>query len=219
VGNQPHVEVVVGTNRELNFEKVHQLTEKIEQSISKELGTSTQVIVHAEPTPATGEPYSVTVRAIADRLGLRIHNLHVYLVEQEIWLEMDLEISSHLKLADAHRESEELEQALIKEFQTPVRVRVHLEPLNEKAHTAKRDTILKEDIRKTLAGIDHNAVLDEVLQTSTGLVLTLTLPLQDEISLSAAHAIMSDLERKIRSKVNDVVKVHVDPEPLSKFNN
>ncbi|WP_158796133.1 cation diffusion facilitator family transporter [Pedobacter sp. L105] len=216
VGNLPHVEVVIGINRELNFEKAHQLTEKIEHSISKDLGSDAQVIVHAEPTAASNEPYSVTVRAIADRLGLRIHNLHVYLVDEKVCLELDMEISSHLHLSEAHRSSERLEKALIAEFKAPVTVNVHLEPLNEKAQKATQNEQLTAEVQQIIHSINDQIILDNVLTVKEGLVLTIKLPLEDSSPLIEAHAIMSNLERKIRSKIDNIVKVHVDPEPISK---
>lgn len=217
VGNIPYVEAVIGTNRELNFEKVHQLTEQIEKVISKELGTDAVIIIHPEPKAAVNEPYAVTVHAIADRLGLRIHNLHVYLVEQKIWLELDMEVSGLLNLAQAHVASEKLEKALIKEFKSPVHIKVHLEPLNEKPYEAQIDHHLKSEIQKVVQSIDKDAILEDVLITDHGIVLTLTLPLPDDMALFEVHATMSAIERKIRAQIMDVTKVHIDPEPLSKY--
>lgn len=216
VGNLPHVEVVLGINRELNFETAHQLTEKIEHTISEELGSIAQVIVHAEPTAASDEPYSVTVRAIADRLGLRIHNLHVYSASENIFLELDMEVSSHLHLSEAHRSSEKLEKELIAEFKTPVKINVHLEPLNEKVQRATQHTQVTVEIQQIINTIDTNIILDNVLTVDEGLVLTIKLPLEGACSLVEAHTIMSALERKIRSKISNIVKVHVDPEPIVK---
>ena len=217
VGNLPHVEVVIGINRELNFEKAHQLTEKIEHSISKELGGDTQVIVHAEPTAATDEPYAVTVRAIADRLGLRIHNLHVYLVDENIFLELDMEVSSHLHLSEAHRSSERFENALIAEFKTPVHINIHLEPLNEKSQKAIQDLQLTAEVEQIIHAMNEHVILDNVLTINDGLILTIKLPLEGSSSLIEAHSAMSNLERQIRAKINNIVKVHVDPEPMSKI--
>jgi hypothetical protein len=48
-----------------------------ERAIAAEL-EGANATVHVEPVAATGEGPSAVVRAAADRLGLRVHNLHLY---------------------------------------------------------------------------------------------------------------------------------------------
>lgn len=216
VGNKPYVEATVGTLRSLTFEKAHELTEIIEQAIREELDGSAEVIVHAEPVHTTDEPYSITVRSVAARLDLRIHNLNLYRVNDEMRIELDLEVSDGLTLGEAHARSELLEKALGSEFPLPVKVAVHIEPRNETPREASRQADAFEKVACALANLTAfpNVKTDEVLMTPEGLVVTLIMYLPGTTSLAHTHTVMYDLERALKHEIADVIRVHIDPEPL-----
>ncbi|MBO9727253.1 MAG: cation diffusion facilitator family transporter [Chitinophaga sp.] len=217
VGNKPYVEATVGTLRSLTFEKAHELTETIEHAIKEELDPETVVIVHAEPIHTTDEPYSITVRSVAARLDLRIHNLNLYLVGDEMRIELDLEVSEEVTLREAHMKSELLESALIQEFPLPVKVAVHIEPRNEMPKAARRQVEAFERVKVALIKLTAwpNVKIDEVLQTDEGLVVTLIIYLAGDTSLAYTHTIMYDLERALKVEVPDIIRVHIDPEPMA----
>ncbi|TWF35729.1 cation diffusion facilitator family transporter [Chitinophaga polysaccharea] len=215
VGNKAYVEATVGTLRSLTFEKAHELTETIEQAIREELDGAAEIIVHAEPIHTTDEPYSITVRSVAARLDLRIHNLNLYLVANEMRIELDLEVPDNLTLREAHTKSELLETALQQEFALPVKVAVHIEPRNETPRSSIRHIPSMEKVRQALADLTEyqHVDIDEVLLTDEGLVVTLIMTLPGDTSLASTHTIMYDLERALKLKVPDIIRVHIDPEP------
>ncbi|NLR62249.1 cation-efflux pump [Chitinophaga polysaccharea] len=215
VGNKAYVEATVGTLRSLTFEKAHELTETIEQAIREELDGAAEIIVHAEPIHTTDEPYSITVRSVAARLDLRIHNLNLYLVANEMRIELDLEVPDNLTLQEAHTKSELLETALRQEFALPVKVAVHIEPRNETPRSSIRHIPSMEKVRLALADLTEyqHVDIDEVLLTDEGLVVTLIMTLPGDTSLANTHTIMYDLERALKLQVPDIIRVHIDPEP------
>ncbi|NLR81373.1 cation diffusion facilitator family transporter [Chitinophaga eiseniae] len=215
VGNKAYVEATVGTLRSLTFEKAHELTETIEQAIREDLDGAAEIIVHAEPIHTTDEPYSITVRSVAARLDLRIHNLNLYLVANEMRIELDLEVLDNLTLQEAHTKSELLETALQQEFALPVKVAVHIEPRNEMPRSSIRHIPSLEKVRLALADLTEyqHVDIDEVLLTDEGLVVTLIMTLPGDTSLASTHTIMYDLERALKLKVPDIIRVHIDPEP------
>ncbi|PSL45708.1 cation diffusion facilitator family transporter [Chitinophaga niastensis] len=218
VGNKPYVEATVGTPRSLTFEKAHELTEIIEHAIKHELSSNAEVIVHAEPIHTTDEPYSITVRSVAALLDLRIHNLNLYLVSGEIRIELDLEVSDDLSLTEAHAKSEILEKALINEFALPIKVAVHIEPRNEIPRPAIRHQSSFDRVRQALENMEDykQVTIDEVLLTDEGLVVTLIMTLPGQTPLADAHVVMYNLERVLRAEITDIIRVHIDPEPLTK---
>lgn len=215
VGSRAYVEATVGTLRSLTFEKAHELTETIEQAIREELDGGAEIIVHAEPIHTTDEPYSITVRSVAARLDLRIHNLNLYLVANEMRIELDLEVPDNLTLQEAHTKSELLETALQEEFALPVKVAVHIEPRNETPRSSIRHIPSLEKVRLALADLTEyqHVDIDEVLLTDEGLVVTLIMTLPGDTSLASTHTIMYELERALKLKVPDIIRVHIDPEP------
>ena len=137
VGTRPYVEVTLGTPRGGSLESAHNLTEVVEKAIRGELAGA-QVTVHIEPKAIPHEGPAASLRAVADRLGLRVHNINIYQIDQETRIDLDLELPDVLSLAKAHKHSEDLEQALRHEFSNRVAIAVHLEPRSDQPRTARR---------------------------------------------------------------------------------
>jgi divalent metal cation (Fe/Co/Zn/Cd) transporter len=59
-----------------------------------------------------------------------------------------------------------------------------------------------------------NTRVRDALVTDEGLVVTLEREFPGEMSLRETHEAMTDLERELKVRVPDIVRVHVDPEIL-----
>lgn len=213
VGNRPYVEVTLGTPRGGSLESAHHLSEVVETAIRRELAGA-QATVHVEPKATPHEAPAASLRAVADRLGLRVHNVNVYLLAREIHIDLDLELADNLSLAEAHRRSEELEEALQRELSDRVQIAVHLEPRSDEARPAVRRPSSAKEVRDILSKLPPvaNVRVHDVLVTDEGLIVTLKENFPGETSLRAAHDAMTDLERSLKLSFPDVVRVHVDPE-------
>ena len=213
VGNRPFVEVKLGTTRGASLESAHQLSEVVEKELSEELG-SAEAIVHVEPTATPNESRAAGVRAIADRLGLRVHNLNIYLVAKETRIELDLELPDSLSLAEAHRHSETLEAAIMKELPGTVLVTVHLEPRSDEPKPAVRHLPSTRRVEQALSNLPeaHNVRVQDVLVTDEGLVITLEKAFKGTTSLAQTHELMAGLERAIHTSLSEVTRVHINPE-------
>jgi cation diffusion facilitator family transporter len=216
VGNRPFVEVKLGTVRGASLESAHQLSEVVEKELSAELGDA-EAIVHVEPAATPDEPRAAGVRAIADRLGLRVHNLNIYLVARETRIELDLELPDSLTLAEAHSHSETLEAAIVKELPGPVLVTVHLEPRSDEPKPAVRHRPSTCRIEEALSRLPEarDVRVQDVLVTDEGLVVTLEKSFKGTTSLAATHESMAGLERAIHASLPDVTRVHINPEIAS----
>jgi hypothetical protein len=70
----PNVEIKLATPRGASLESAHRLSDVVEKTIRAELANA-QATVLVEPTTIPNEIPAAGIRAIADRLGLRVHNL------------------------------------------------------------------------------------------------------------------------------------------------
>jgi cation diffusion facilitator family transporter len=215
VGEQPYVEVTLGTPRGATLEEAHQLTEAVESVIREELAGA-QVLVHVEPARTASEPYTTAVYAAAHRLGMHVHNLDVYQLADAVRVDVDLELPTDLTLGEAHTSSERLEQAIRAELGDSTAVLVHLEPRRDQVRPAVRYAPLSEQVRKVVAQLaDANTVAQvETLLTDEGTIVTLRCAFPPETPLSEVHTAMARLERDLRRAVPDVVRVQIDPEPI-----
>ena len=133
-----------------------------------------EAIVHVEPAATPDEPRATSIRAIADRLGLRVHNLNIFLVGRETRVELDLELPDSLTLAEAHRHSETLEAAIVRELPGTVRVTVHLEPRSDEPKPAVRHVPSTRRVEEALSQLPEagNVRVQDVVVTDEGLVVT-----------------------------------------------
>lgn len=216
VGNTPYVEVTVGTPRDRSLEEAHQLADDVEQAVCAELDTA-QVLVHVEPTRTERESYATAVYSIAQRLGLRIHNLDMYQLAEGVRIEMDLELPSSLTLAEAHHHSEELEAAIISELPAGTSVAIHLEPRRDKMQPAVRYGPILEQVQhalETLPDIAASVSRIEALLTDKGTIVVLHCHFPGTTPLTEVHTRMACIEHDLLRIMPDIVRVQIDPEPL-----
>jgi cation diffusion facilitator family transporter len=213
VGSRPYVEVTLGTPRGGSLESAHHLSEVVEKAIRRELPDA-QATVHVEPKATPHESPAASLRAVADRLGLRMHNVNVYLIGNEIHIDLDLELADHFSLAEAHKRSVELEEAVRRELSDPVSMAIHLEPRSDDLRQAVRQPSSTEEVRNVLSNLPQaaNVRVRDVLVTDEGLVVTLEKEFPGEMSLRQVHEAMTDLERSLKLALPQVLGVHVDPE-------
>lgn len=214
VGEQPYVEVSLGTPRGASLEEAHQLTEAVEAVIREELAGA-DVLVHVEPARMPSEPYTTAVYAAAHRLGLHVHNLDVYQLADSVRVDVDLELPTDLTLGQAHTSSERLEQAICEELGDTTTVMVHLEPRRDRVRPAVRYAPLTEELRRVVAQLPGAAEVAQVeaLLTDEGTIMTLHCAFPPETPLSEVHTAMARLELDLRRVIPDVVRVQIDPEP------
>src|SRR5258707_2471755 len=215
VGTRPYVDVTLGTPRGGSLETAHLLTEVVEKAIRAELAGA-QATVHVEPKAIPHEGPAASLRAVADRLGLRVHNVNIYLIGDETRIDLDLELADSLSLAQAHKHSEHLDHALRDELSDRACMAVHLEPRSDKLRPAERRSSSTRKVRDALSKLPQaaNTRVRDALVTDEGLVVTLEREFPGEMSLRETHEAMTELERDLKLRVPDIVRVHVDPEIL-----
>ncbi len=72
-GNRYFVDATVSVPRTASLEQVHAWSDAIEQRVGEIVPSD--VVVHAEPRAPKGEPFFDSIRAVAQRRGLAIHDL------------------------------------------------------------------------------------------------------------------------------------------------
>lgn len=215
VGQQPYVEVSLGTPRGGSLEQAHQLTEAVEAAVRHEL-EGANVLVHVVPERTPTEPYATAVYASANRLGLHVHNLDIYQLADSVRVDMDLELPTDLTLGEAHTSSERLERAICEELGGTTIVAVHLEPRRDHVQPAVRYAPLNATIRDVVAQLPGatNIAQVETLLTDAGTIVTLRCAFAPATPLSEVHTAMAAMERELRRAVPDIVRVQIDPEPV-----
>src|ERR1700684_2683634 len=145
-GNRHFVDATVSVARTASLEQVHELINAIEKRIGEIVPSD--VMVHAEPRAPQGEHLFESIRAVAQRLGLAIHDVTALQQSGKLFIELHLEVDENLPLREAHRQATKLEEGIRALRGAPTEVNIHIEPLG--THIATPDAGVGE--MKLLAG-------------------------------------------------------------------
>ncbi|MEM8530910.1 MAG: cation diffusion facilitator family transporter [Chloroflexota bacterium] len=216
VGTQPYVEVTVATPRGCSLEEAHALTESIESVVCAELDGA-YVIVHVEPARTPTEPYTTAVYAAAHSLGLSVHNLDVYQLSDRVRVDMDLELPMHMMLGEAHKWSEDLEEAIQKELGDNTIVFVHLEPRRDQVRPAVHYGPLMDELKAIIPQLSYAQAISQfdTLLTDEGIIVTVRHAFPPTMPLREVHTHMADLEAELRQIMPGLLRVQIDPEPVA----
>ena len=215
VGETPYVEVTVNVDHASSLAEAHTITQRIEEAV-KTKHPEADVVVEVRPGRSEFEEHTGTVRAVAARLGFDVHHVDVLLLAGGIQVDVDLELSPALTLAEAHRQSEALEAEMIRMLPEAQRVAVHLEPRHERARPAVRHAETAEAIQEVLADVlsSDRIMSVEAALTDEGTVVNVSLGFPPALPLADVHAEMSQIERQLRLRVPGVDQIRIDPEPM-----
>lgn len=217
VGETPYIDITVSADHASSLESAHAITQNVE-NVLRAQHPEADIVVEVRPGRSEFEEHTGAVRAVAARLGFDIHHVDVLLVAGGVQVDVDLELSPVLSLADAHRRSELLEAELIRMLPDVRRIAVHLEPRHEHA----RPAVNHQDTARAVLAVLHDSLPgDRVLGveaalTDEGAVVSVSVLFPPEVLLATVHAEMSQLERQIRLRVPGVDQVRIDPEPAVK---
>jgi len=214
-GGQQFADVVIGVSPDAAVGQGHAAADRVEAALQQALPGS-DVVVHVEPH----EPAGLRERAQAAALSVprvrEIHNVSVLDVDGRNEVSLHLKLPGELSLEEAHEIAEDVERAIRAAVPAVAAVQTHLEPLSEEVHVQPAEDV--DDERSLILRIVRDELGREprelrFLHTDEGLVAFLTLGLDPDASLSAAHAQASEIEQRVRAARPDIADVIVHTEP------
>ncbi len=134
-GQRYFVDVTISVPRTASLEQAHAASDAVERSIEKIVPAD--VVVHMEPRARSNEPIFETIRAIAQRRGLAVHELSAHQYDGNLFIEMHLEVDENSSLREAHRCASELEEEIRGVTSAGTRVNIHIEPLGARVAGAQ----------------------------------------------------------------------------------
>jgi cation diffusion facilitator family transporter len=220
-GNRHFVDATVSVVRTASLEQVHILTDAIEQKISEIVPSD--VIVHAEPRAPRDEHLFESVRAVAQRLGLAVHDVTAVEQDGQLFVELHLEVDEQLSLRDAHRQATALEEGIRELREGKMDVNIHIEPLGR--HIATPDTRAGE-MRQLELSVDRflnslSGEYDELInchdvrvrQVEQHILVSCHCVMKSELPITHIHDVTAALEDRVKERFPQVSRVTIHPEP------
>ena len=220
-GNRYFVDATVSVARTANLEQVHALTDRIEKRIAQIVPAD--VIVHAEPRAPRDEHLFESVRAVAQRLGLAVHDVTASQQDDHVFVELHLEVDENLSLREAHRRATDLEDGIRALRNGNVDVNIHIEPLGR--HIATPDTRAGEMRQLEMAVesfLNHMpATYDELInchdvrvrQVEHHILVSCHCVMKSDLSITRVHDVLAALEDNVKERFPQISRVTIHPEP------
>src|ERR1700684_2727941 len=221
-GNRHFVDATVSVPRTASLEQVHQLSDAIEKRIGEIVPAD--VIVHPEPRAPKGEHLFEAIRAVAQRMGLAIHDVSAIQQQNTLFVELHLEVDENLSLRAAHRKATELEDG-IRELRGggPVDVNIHIEPLGR--HIATPDTVGGEmkQLSRNIEGFLNSLTSEydelvnchdvRVRQVEHRILASCHCTMKSDLPITTVHDVTAALEDRVKEHFSQVHRVTIHPEP------
>jgi cation diffusion facilitator family transporter len=221
-GNRHFVDATVSVARTTSLEQVHELSDAIEKRIGEIVPSD--VMVHAEPRAPQGEHLFESIRALAQRLGLAIHDVTALQQSGKLFIELHLEVDENLPLREAHRQATKLEEGIRALRDAPTEVNIHIEPLG--THIATPDAGVGE--MKLLAGAVEQFLnslpseYDELVNCHDALVrqvehrilVSCHCTMRSDLPVNKIHDVTGALVDRVKEKFPQIHRVTIHPEPF-----
>ena len=221
-GNRHFVDATVSVARTASLEQVHELSDAIEKRVGEIVPSD--VMVHAEPRAPQGEHLFEAIRAVAQRMGLGIHDLSALQQKGQLFVELHLEVDENLSLRDAHRQATELEEGIRQLRDGPIEVNIHIEPLGR--HIATPDSgagemkQLSRSVEQFLNSLP--AEFDELVnchdvrtrQVAHHILVSCHCTMKGALPITQIHDVLATLEDRVKEQFPQIHRVTIHPEPV-----
>ena len=173
------------------------------------------VVIGVPPGAAVGQGHAAALGVPTVR---EVHNVSVLSVDPGTEVSLHLKLPGDLSLEEAHEIAEDVERAIVAAVPEVTSVQTHLEPLAEESAGTRPRGYEVAAHADAVARIVRSATGREprelrFLNTDEGLVAFLTLGLDPDSPLAAAHAAASEIEERIRRERPEIADVIVHTEP------
>jgi cation diffusion facilitator family transporter len=221
-GSRHFVDATVSVARTASLEQVHELSDAIEKRVAEIVPSD--VMVHAEPRAPQGEHLFEAIRAVAQRMGLGIHDLSALQQQGKLFVELHLEVDENLSLREAHRQATNLEEGIRELRDGPIDVNIHIEPLGR--HIATPDTgagemkQLSRSVEEFLNSLP--AEFDELVnchdvrtrQVAHHILVSCHCTMKGALPITQIHDVLATLEDRVKERFPQIHRVTIHPEPV-----
>lgn len=215
-GDTIFADVTVSVRGDVSFDKAHEISDRVEENIKKELSNS-KITIHFEPSWSQ-VPRDSKINEIASSFeGVKgVHNISSYSSGGKIFVSLHVMVDRGINLEAAHKISELIEDKIQEEVDGTEHVTIHLEPFVTVPSQLKIEgSQTEEKIRKILSEHSEIKKIGRIVTFHFKDILKMEIDCSFDrnLSIEKVHDLTSHIERKIRDNFkNAIITIH--PEPL-----
>jgi cation diffusion facilitator family transporter len=217
-GQRYFVDVTISVPRIASLEQAHAASDAVERNIERLIPAD--VVVHVEPRAQTGEHLFDTIRAIAQRRGLPVHELSAHQYDGRLFVELHLEVDESASLSDAHRRATELEEEIQSITQPGTLVNIHIEPLGKEIGGAEEMKELSRAVQDFLNSLpsEYAELVDchdvHVRSVEHRILVSCHCAMDGKLPVTVVHDLTATLENRVRERFPQIYRLTIHPEPV-----
>jgi cation diffusion facilitator family transporter len=217
-GQRYFVDVTISVPRTASLEQAHAASEAVERRIGEIVPAD--VVVHVEPRARSNEPLFETIRAIAQRRGLAVHELSAHHYEGHLFIELHLEVNEDASLRDAHRQATELEEEIQSATDPGTRVNIHIEPLGARIVGAEEMKELSRAVQGFLNSLpaEYPELVDchevHVRSVEHRILVSCHCAMDGSLPITQVHDFTALLEGRVKERFAQIYRLTIHPEPV-----
>jgi divalent metal cation (Fe/Co/Zn/Cd) transporter len=217
-GQRYFVDVTISVPRTASLEQAHAASEAVEKGIAQIVPAD--VVVHVEPRAKSDENLFETIRALAQRRGLAVHELSAHHFDGRLFIELHLEVEEGSSLKQAHGRATELEEDILKATDPRAFVNIHIEPLGTKIAGAEEMKELTRSVQEYLNSLqaEYHELLDchdvHVRSVDHKILVSCHCAMDGALEITAVHDITAALEDRVKERFPQIFRLTIHPEPV-----
>jgi cation diffusion facilitator family transporter len=217
-GQRYFVDVTISVPRTASLQEAHEATEAVERSIGRIVPAD--VVVHVEPRAQSGEHLFDTIRAIAQRRGMPVHELSAHQYEGRLFVELHLEVDESASLSEAHRRATELEEEIQRVTQPGTLVNIHIEPLGKRIGGAEEMKDLSQAVQDFLNSLpaEYEELVDchdvHVRSVEHRILVSCHCAMDGKLPVTVVHDLTAVLEDRVKERFPQIYRLTIHPEPV-----
>jgi cation diffusion facilitator family transporter len=216
-GQRYFVDATISVPRSASLEQAHAASDRVEKRISDIIPAD--VVVHFEPRARRNETLFETIRAIAQRRGLAVHELSAHQVEDHLFVDLHLEVDEKSSLREAHRRATELESDIREITGAKSLVNIHIEPLGTKITSAEEMRGLSRSVQDFLNSMqsEYHELIDchevHVHSVDHRILVSCHCAMDGNLPVTEVHDVTAALEDRVKERFSQIHRVTIHPEP------
>jgi cation diffusion facilitator family transporter len=217
-GARYFVDVTISVPRTASLEQAHAASDLVEQNIESLIPAD--VMVHVEPRARSNESLFETIRAIAQRRGLAVHELSAHHLDGRLFVELHLEVDERASLRQAHRRATELEQDILQETDPRALVNIHIEPLGGRIPGAEEVGGLSRAVQEFMNSLPKeyreltNCHEVRVRTVDHKILVSCHCAMEGNLPITRVHDITAEVEGRVKERFPQIFRITIHPEPL-----
>jgi len=217
-GQRYFVDVTISVPRTASLEQAHAASDAVEQAIGRIIPAD--VVVHVEPRARDDEHLFETIRAIAQRRGLAIHELSAQHLDGHLFVELHLEVNEEASLREAHLRATELEEDIRAATDANALINIHIEPLGARIPGAEelKELGLAVQIFLNALSPEYPELADchdvRVRSVEHKTLVSCHCAMDGRLPITDVHDLTAILESRVKAQFPQIYRLTIHPEPI-----